>query len=195
MSSVSITKTNSVIVEPVSIKRSNKFTCMGWISNISIPDSYPLYLLAVSDISGDVVGSDESIKIGLSKSGGTDYVLQFSNSESKPIRQYLDIAIDDGNWHLLTYVCLGEGVMRFYIDSVLCDAKEGTGDEGMLYSVAWSRYSRLGGGDVWLPYLYRNWQSVIMYQWRYASGLVLHQEWIQELYNREREQIDTLLEA
>jgi hypothetical protein len=186
MPEVSLIKSNYVVVEPTNIKKSTKFTCMGWIYDLQIPDEYPLYLLAISDRDG-IVDSDQALKIGIMRSGDFDYKFTFSNSESKPIEQYTGISLDDKKWHLLTYVCTGDGVMHYYIDGVECPSKEGVGEVGVPYSVAWSRYPRLGGGDVWVPYLNRDWQVVTMYQWRYSSGLVLHQGWIQEIYEKEME--------
>jgi len=180
MQEVSLVKSNYVVVEPTHIKKSTKFTCMGWIYNLQIPDEYPVTLLAVSDRYG-FVNSDQAIKVEIKRSGDYDYCLQFSNSESKPIEQYTGVSLDDKKWHLLTYVCTGVGVMHYYVDGIECPSKDGVGEVGVPYSVAWSRYSRLGGGNVWIPCLNRNWQSVTMYRWRYSSGLVLHQGWINEL--------------
>ena len=180
MINVSHVKSNYVVVEPSHIKKPNKFTCMGWVNNIHIPDEYPIILLAISDQNG-IVDSDEAIKFEIIRHGEYDYRMQFSNSKSKPIEQYTAISLDDKKWHLITYVCTGDGKMLFYIDGVECPSETGAGIEGIPYSTAWSRYSRLGGGDVWVPYLYRDWQTVTMYKWRYSSGLVLHQGWINEL--------------
>lgn len=184
MSVVSHVKSNYVIVEPTNIKRSTKFTCMGWINNIKIPDEYPIVLLAVAD-RDEIVDSDQAIRIEIIKSGDFDYRLQFSNSKSKPIEQFTGISLDDKNWHLLTYVCYGDGEMHYYIDGIECPCETGSGIEGLPYSVAWSRHPRLGGGRVWVPYLYRDWQIVTMYKWRYSSGLVLHQGWINEIKDKE----------
>jgi hypothetical protein len=180
MPEVSLVKSKYVTVEPTSIKKANKFTCMGWIYDIQIPDEYPVYLLTVSD-SGGLVLSDQAIRMEIKRSGDYDYKLQFSNSESKPIEQYTGISLDDKKWHLLTYVCLGDGEMRYYIDGIECPSEDGIDEVGLPYSVAWSRHHRLGGGNVWVPYLYRDWQAVTMYKWRYSTGLVLHQKWINEL--------------
>lgn len=185
MPEVSVVKSNYVVVEPNNIKKANKCTCMGWISGLHIPDEYPIYLLTVSDPNGDVE-SDQAIKFGIKRYNDYDYKLQFSNSESKPIEQYTDISLNDNKWHLLTYVCYGEGEMHYYIDGIECPSEDGISSEGISYSVAWSRYGRLGGGNVWVPYLYRDWQSVIMYRWRYASGLVLHNGWINEIKDLEQ---------
>lgn len=185
MPNVSLVKSNYVVVEPTHIKKANKLTCMGWIKNIQIPDEYPMVLLAIADQS-NIVESDQAIKIEIKKSGEYDYKLQFSNSESKPVEQYTGISLDDKKWHLLSYVCSGEGEMHYYIDGINCPTESGTSIEGIPYSIAWSRHHRLGGGNVWVPYLYRDWQEVTMYRWRYSSGLVLHQDWINELKELEQ---------
>jgi hypothetical protein len=185
MTEVSIVKSSYITVEPTHIKRANKCTCIGWISNIQIPDEYPLILLAVSDVPGLVL-SDQAIRFEIKTSGGYDYKLQFSNSESKPIQQYTGVDLNDKKWHMLSYVCYGEGEMHYYVDGIDCPCEDGVDESGMPYSVAWSRYSRLGGGNVWVPYLYRDWQTLIMHKWRYASGLILHQQWINELKNLEQ---------
>lgn len=185
MPEVSYVKSNYVVVEPTNIKKSNKFTCMGWVYDMQIPDDYPLILLAVSDRDG-YVDSDQALKIEIKKYGEYDYKFQFSNSESKPIGQYTGIDLSDKQWHLLTYVCYGEGEMHYYIDGIECPSETGTSTEGVSYSIAWSRYHRLGGGNVWVPYLYRDGQTVTMYRWRYSSGLVLHQDWINEIKELEQ---------
>lgn len=185
MEEVSLVKSNYIVVKPTSVKKATKFTCMGWIYNMQLPDEYPMYLLAVSDMYGSVE-SDQALKVEIKRSGEFDYKLQFSNSVSKPIEQYTGVSLDDKKWHLLTYVCLGEGEMRYYVDGIECPSESGINEVGFPYSVAWSRIHRLGGGNVWVPYLYRDWQVVTMYRWRYASGLVLHQDWINEIKNLEQ---------
>jgi hypothetical protein len=198
MSEVSIVQPGYIIVEPTHIKRSSKFTCIGWVFNIQIPDEYPIVLLGVSDLTGRVIPSsyvperyidetpDSAIRFEIKKYKSYDYKLQFSNSESKPIEQYTGISLNDQKWHFLAYVCNGEGEIHYYIDGIECPCETGVGEEGILYSVSWSRQSRLGGGNIWVPYLYRDWQIVNMYRWRYASGLVLNQGWINEIMNIEK---------
>lgn len=185
MTQVSLVKGGYINVAPELIKKSTKFTCMGWVYDLQIPDEYPIVLLAVSDLDGAVMSS-KAIRIEIKRSGDYDYCFQFSNSVSKPIEQYTNISLSDKKWHLLTFVCLGEGVMHYYIDGVECPAEDGVGEEGIPYSIAWSRVHRLGGGNVWVPYLYRDWQIVTMYRWRYSSGLVLHQDWINEIKTLEQ---------
>lgn len=185
MPEVSIVKSNLITVEPTNIKKATKFTCMGWVLNPYIPDEYPLILLSVADRSG-LIESDQAIKLELSRYREYDYKLQFSNSESKPIEQYTGISLDDKKWHLLTYVCYGDGEMHYYVDGIECPSEDTIGDEGILKNTAWSRYNRLGGGNVWVPYLYRDWQSVTMYRWRYSSGLILSSQWINEIKDMEQ---------
>ena len=186
MPEVSLVKYNYINVEPIGIKKADKFTCIGWIKKPLIPDTYPLILLAISDPTDTVVGGN-SIRIELTRDVYGVYRLQFSNSISKPIYQYTGISLDDEQWHFLSYVCYGEGVMKFYIDNVEIPGDDSIGDVGLPKNIAWSREHRLGAGNVWVPYLYRNGQEVVMYEWRYGTGVVLHQEWLLELMNREAE--------
>jgi len=185
MPEVSLVKSNYINVAPMHIKKSTPFTCIGWISNIQIPDEYPMVLLAVSDMSG-VVESDRAMRFEIKRYKDSDYKLQFSNSESKPIEQYTGVSLDDKKWHMISYVCTGEGQVHYYIDGIECPPEDGVNTDGMLYSIAWSRFPRLGGGNVWVPYLYRDWQEVMMYRWRYSSGLVLHQQWLNEIMQNEK---------
>lgn len=185
MSEVSVLYPNYITVAPANIKRANSCTCIGWVSNIQIPDEYPLVFLAVADLSG-VVLSDEAIRFEIKRYKSYDYKLQFSNSESKPIRQYTGVDLEDKQWHFLSYVCYGEGEMHYYVDGIECPCEEGVSEDGMLYSVAWSRKGRLGGGNIWVPYLYRDWQTLTMYKWRYSSGLILSQQWLNEIKTLEQ---------
>lgn len=185
MPAVSHIQTDFINVVPTHIKRSTKFTCIGWISELNIPDDYPLVLFAVSDRTGVVI-SDDAIRLEIKKYKTFDYQLQFSNSISKPINQMTGIDLNDDQWHFISYICNGEGIMNYYVDGEEIYSQDSVGDEGIQYSIAWSRSSRLGGGNVWVPYLYRNWQNVNMYNWRYGNGINIHQAWIQELMNRER---------
>lgn len=179
-----IIKYNYIKVQPKSIKKSTSFTCIGWICDLVVPDEYSFILLAVSDKYGEVE-SDKAIRMELVKEK-EDYRLQFSNSKSKLILRSIGISLDDKQWHFLSYVCEGNGEMHYYVDGTECPCEEGLSEENMPYDIAWSRYGRLGGGNVWVPYLYRDWQSVRLYRWRYASGLVLHKDWIREIYEEEK---------
>jgi hypothetical protein len=154
---------------------------MGWIKNPVIPDAAPLTLLAVADYLNNDLSSERTIRIDLAKDG-TDYRLQFSNSKSKLVAKSSGVALDDEDFHLLTYISDGNGLMRYYVDAIEIPAEDGYGDEGILYSIAWSRHTRLGGGDVCVPCLDTAGQSVSLYNWRFGAGFTLHQEWIRELY-------------
>ena len=185
MPEVSVSKSNYINVGPIGIKKANPFTCIGWIKKPVIPDTYPLILLAVSDPDGLVVGGN-SIRIEVVRFVDKYYRLQFSNSISKPIYKYTGIAIDDGEWHFLSYICLGEGAIKYYVDGIEVPGDDTIGDVGLPKSVAWSREHRLGAGNVWVPYLYRNNQSVEMYNWRYGNNFIMDYTWLIELMNREK---------
>lgn len=176
---VSITKSAFISVAPRSIKRCEKFTCMGWVRLPVMDNNDSIILLGIADTDEDVL-SDSALRIELVRSG-SDFRMRFSNSISRLIRYGTRINLSDEEFHLLTYVCYGNGSMKYYVDGVECASESGTGPEGMSYSTAWSRSPRLGGGPVWVPYLTDQGQSVGLYNWRFAAGLVLHQAWIQEL--------------
>lgn len=178
---VSTVKTNFISVRDRSIKRSNKFSCLGWISDPRFDkDEDPLVGLAVSDRNDDVEDSEGALKFEIIKEI-RDYRLQFSNSKSKLIRKSTGISIDDAGWHFLGYVCTGDGKMRYYVDGLYLPPEEGTGPSGVLFSTAWSRQHRQGGGSVWSPYLYKSGQAISVYHWRFVSDVVLHQQWILDL--------------
>jgi hypothetical protein len=185
MPEVSVIKNNYINVEPIGIKKANPFTCIGWIKNIAVNDTYPLILLAVSDSEGIVVGGN-SIRIEVIRYVDKYYRLQFSNSISKPIYKYTGVAIDDGEWHFLSYICLGEGIIKYYVDSIEVPGEDTIGDVGLPKYIAWSREHRLGSGDVWVPYLYRNGQYIEMYNWRYGNNFIMDTTWLSELMNREK---------
>lgn len=178
---VSVVKAGLINIGPPAAKRATVFTCMGWIKNPVIPDAAPLTLLAVADYLSNDLSSERTIRIDLAKDG-TDYRLQFSNSKSKLVAKSSGVALDDEDFHLLTYISDGNGLMRYYVDAIEIPAEDGYGDEGILYSIAWSRHTRLGGGDVCVPCLDTAGQSVSLYNWRFGAGFTLHQEWIRELY-------------
>jgi len=177
---VSTTKNSFIDVFAYSIKKSNQFTCVGWVSQIQIPSGSALILLAVSDLSGVVLDSDSAVRIEIVAESG-DFRLKFAHSKSKLIRKSTAISLDDPKWHFLAYVCTGDGEMRYYVDGVYLAPEDGTDPDGPLYSIAWSRSVRQGGGDVWCPYLYELGQAVSLYNWRFVSGVQIHQQWIQEL--------------
>ncbi len=169
---------HSITVSPPDIKRSGKFTCVGWVKDplLDIVDS--LIPLAISDTTGTV--GDRAVKIEIIKDSG-DYRLKFCNSKTKLIGRNTGVFLNDKKWHFISYVCVGDGVMLYYADGISVPTEEQTGPEGIPYNTAWSRSVRLGGGDVWSPYLYKAGQSITVYNWRYQTGLVIHQQWLQEL--------------
>lgn len=183
---VSTLKSGIVSVQPRSVKRSNPFTCIGWIRDPFFEVDDSLIVLAVADLNGDVQSSGQAIKFEIIKDS-LDYRLRFSNSISKRIDKTLQIKINDTEWHFLSYVCTGDGAMTYYVDGQELPAEDGVGDEGVLYSTAWSRYVRQGGGEVWVPHLYKSGQSVTVYNWRYASDLIIHQQWLNELMENDRQ--------
>jgi hypothetical protein len=168
----------TITVAPPSIKRSGKFTCIGWVLDplVDLPDA--LVPLAVSDLTGTV--GAQAIKMEIIRDSG-DYRLRFSNATSKLIGSITSSFLNDKKWHFLSYVCFGDGVMKFYVDGIEVPSEDLTGEEGLPYNIAWSRYTRLGGGYVWAPYLYKAGQSISVYNWRYQTGLILDQAWLQQL--------------
>jgi hypothetical protein len=181
---VSIEKIAYIDAYDYSIKKAGQFTSIGWVKAPQFASANPLVLLAVSDISGGVINYESSIKVELVQDAG-DYRLQFSNALSKKVGRALGIRLDDDKWHFLSYVCTGEGNMLFYVDGRILPAEDGVGEDGLLYSIAWSRSVRQGGGDVWCPYLYEAGQAVSVYNWRFGAGFQLHQQWLQEIMARE----------
>ena len=179
-SNVSVTKEAYIDVYQYSVKKSNQFTCVGWVNSPAIPDGDPLIFLAVSNLSGSVLNTDSAVRFEVVKDG-TDYRLQFSGSLSKKIAQTIKISLNDTHWHFLGYVCTGEGAMHYYVDGIEVPSEDGVGDDGVLYSKAWSRSVRQGGGDVWSPYLYKAGQAVSVYRWRFGSNFQIHQGWLQQI--------------
>jgi hypothetical protein len=180
IANVSTTKLSYIDVFQYSIKKSGQFTCVGWINNPIIPDDNSLVLLAVSDLSGTVVDSDAAIRFEIVRDGG-DFRLQFSNALSKKITASTGVFPTDEHWHFVSYVGNEEGIVKFYVDGIEVPPEDGTGPDGMLYSTAWSRSVRQGGGSVWVPYLYTAGQSVSIYNWRFGKGFQIHQEWLKQL--------------
>jgi len=180
VSTVSTTKEAFIDVFQYSIKKSNQFTCIGWINQPQFPDDNPIVLLAVSDVAGNVTGVDSALRYEIVKDG-VDYRLQFSGSKSKKINKTVGISLGDTNWHFLSYVCTGDGTMFYYVDGVSVPSEDGLSPDSVLYSIAWSRSARQGGGQVWVPYIYKKGQAVSIYNWRFASGIQIHQGWLQQL--------------
>ena len=185
---VSVTTGGIVSVQPRSVKKSNPFTCLGWVKDPVFDASNSLILMAISDLNDDVETSDEAIKFELIQES-FDCRLRFSNSISKRVDLNLGIKLNDSFWHFIAYICVGDGSMVYYVDGQELAAEEGVGDDGVLNSIAWSRNVRLGGGYVWVPYLYNVGQSITIYNWRYASDLILHKAWINELMQEDQQRL------
>ncbi len=79
--------------------------------------------------------------------------------------------------------------MSFYVDSIEIPPEEGLHPEGQPFSVAWSQEVRVGGGDVWCPYLYAQSQSVSLYNWRFTKNIQIHQQWIRELMAKDLQKL------
>lgn len=182
---VSFTKNNFINVSPRSIKKGNKFSCIGWISDPVLDVNNSLILLAVADQSGVVLNNDASIKFEILKDG-TDHRLRFMGSLSKPIAKTLQIRVEDKNWHFVAYLGSDNGQMSFCVDGLPLSPEDGVGPDGILYSTAYSRSSRLGGGDVWCPYLYVAGQSISLYGWRFGEGFTLDIGWLNQIMVRDR---------
>ena len=67
------------------------------------------------------------------------------------------------------------------MDGLYVPPEDGVGPDGVLYSTAWSRSARVGGGDVWAPYLYTAGQAVSLYNWRMGIGFQIDQAWLKQL--------------
>ena len=185
------TKLAYIDVFQYSIKKASQCTCVGWINNPLVPDTDPLVLLAVADLSGDVLNTDAALRYELVQDG-SDYRLQFSNSLSKKVLKSTGTNLNDNQWHFLGYVCTGDRVMLFYVDGVQVPAEDGLGVDGVLNSIAWSRSGRQGGGDVWCPYLYKAAQTVSVYNWRFGAGFQIQQGWMQEIMAREKPALEVV---
>jgi len=189
MTVISSTKPNFIQAQNYSIKRSNTFTAMGWIKDpLYDLEVNPLIMLAVSDFDDNVEGVDSSIKVELLKDG-RDFRLSFSNSRSKLVRKTVGVSLDDGQWHFLAYSCRGDGSMSYVVDGKILAAEDGVGEDGILYSVAWSRAGKQGGGRVWSPYLYKASQAISVYHWRFGTDLILDLGWISEIMEKDRQRL------
>lgn len=179
----SLTKDAFINVLDRGIKTCTKFVGIGWVKNPLVAEDHVLYPMVVSDPYGDVLDTNASFKLEIKKEG-TDYRLQYSGSKSKLIYKTLDINLDDDQWHFLSYVCLDDdGHMIYYIDGEKLEAEDGIDDEGLEFSIARSKAVRLGGGNVYCPYLYETNTGINMYNWRVGIGFTIHQEWIKDLMN------------
>ena len=161
-------------------------TCIGWVKSLVVANEDVLIPLAVSDPEGNVLNTDSSLKFEIYKVG-TDYRLQYSGSKSKPIDKNLKIKIDDNNWHMLSYEADEDGNMSYSVDGVSLQPEDGLDAYGLPYSIAKSLTSRVGGGKVWAPYLYKTEQIIYLYNWRFGKGFNLGLKWINELMAIDKE--------
>ena len=181
---------SEVSEEPYKI--SSNFLTIGWIKAPFYRDGEYVIPLAVEDRYGKMLDSDESVKFMLLKENG-DYKFVYNNAQSQLIDQSSSIDLEDGNWHFLVWACSdGAGTMTFSVDGEDIPAREGVDLNGLLYSKAYSQKTRLGGGRVWSPYLYNSGQSIILFNWRFANGLVLPDSMMEELVRADKEYLDIL---
>jgi PKD repeat protein len=180
---VSVSVSPAVVITPPSIKYCTSFTCMGWVKDPLFGTSgESLIPLAVSDDNGDVRGSEAAMyfEIAADTTSG-DHYLAFRGSRSALIKQTTDVDILDGLWHMLAWVSDDTGRITHYVDAVECPALSGFGPDSVLWSKPHTTATRVGGGYVWVPYLDQPGQSITLYNWRYASDLVIHADWIKEI--------------
>jgi len=182
---VSVTEPNLITVLEKSLKYSSKFTCIGWVKDLHFTASDRLIPLAVSDSTGSVLGSGSALAFDILRDGA-DYRLSFSGSKSKLIRSAVGININDGEWHFLGYLCDDDGTMSYVVDDYSVDPEDGVADDGISFTKARSLDIRQGGGDVWSPYLFDAGQSVSGYNWRFAAGFRLTENWVNELMQVDR---------
>ena len=185
---ISTTKTSLIEVITPSIKYSNKFVCIGWVRNPIYTTGNSITCLAVSDKDGNVEGTDGAINFELIKDDD-DYRLKFLESKSKKINLNVSVDLNDGEWHMLGYQCDTSGNMSFFADINPLDPESGIGLDGIAYSKAYSTETRLGGGDVWCPYLTEAGQAITLFNWRYASDFGLYASWIRDLYLKDRREL------
>lgn len=181
----SYTNSKVIVVTQPQIKKSNSITCIGWIKSPSVEDGDILIPLAVADPYGRVINTDTAIKFEILREG-LDYRLQYLGSKSKLIDKTLKIKIDDNNWHMLSYESDVDGNMVFYVDALKLKSEDGLDQYGLPYSVAKSFYSRVGGGKVWSPYIYKQKQIIYLYNWRFGKGFNLGLDWIKKLMEVDR---------
>lgn len=171
-------------------KTCTKFVGIGWVKKPLVAEDHVLYPMVVSDPYGDVLDTNASFKLEIKKEGN-DYRLQYSGSKSKLIYKALDINLDDDQWHFLSYVCLDDdGHMMYYIDAEKLESEDGLDDEGFEFSVARTKAVRIGGGNVYCPYLYETNTGISMYNWRVGIGFTIHQDWIRDLMNIDRSDLE-----
>lgn len=175
--------------------KSNKFSFLAWVSSLRILRGTEIGLFVVSDLKGDPTSS-RALRVDVVSTGGSyaDYYLRFSNSESRPILRSSGVDLTRSTWHLVGVVCGGDGNMSYYVDGMTIPPRVGSSIDNIPYSVAWSKEVRLGGGDVWVPYLSRVGDHIKLYKVRYGNGFSLTQDQVKDIYNREYEEIQKKLE-
>lgn len=188
--SVNKTKNDFVNVLSSPLKTSNKFIAMGWIKYPSTSDNGVLYPLVISDPYGRVLEDNAaSFKLAI-KREGYDYRLQFSGSQSKLIKRSLSIDLRDNDWHFIAYACVNEeGLMKYYVDGIVLPSDTSLNSDGFSNNISRSEHVRLGGGDVYSPYLYQAGTAIALYNWRVGFNFCIHQEWIQDLINIDKENL------
>jgi PKD repeat protein len=181
--SASYVESPAVSLSPPLVKYCGALTCMGWVRTPvfgSAGDS--IIPLAVSDTNGDVRGSDEAVYFELQwDATAGDHRLGFKGSQSLTVTSTTGVVLADGQWHMLCWICGTDGVATFYIDGIECPPRSGVGSDGILYSRPHSYATRSGSGYVWVPYLDKAGQAIGLYNWRYATDLYLHADWVREI--------------
>jgi len=187
---VSISKEAFINVLDRGLKTSTKFVGIGWIKNPLVAEGHVLYPMVVSDPYGDVLDTNASFRLEIKKEG-TDFRLQFSGSKSKLIAKTIDIKLDDKQWHFISYICLDDdGHMMYYVDGERLEAEDGLDDEGLEFSIARTKAVRIGGGNVYCPYLYETNTGINLYNWRVGIGFTIHQQWIKDLMSIDRSDLE-----
>lgn len=183
---VSASVSPAVTLVSPSVKYCSSLTCLGWVKEPSFgPSGDSLIPLAISDSSGDVRSSSAALYFEIVQDTG-DYRLAFMGSKSALIRNTTNVDLADGLWHMLAWVADDAGTITYYVDGISCPAQSGVGPDGVLWSKPHTTAVRAGSGFVWVPCLDEAGQSMTLFNWRYASGLVLHAEWIRELMALDR---------
>jgi len=178
---VSGTVAPAVIISSPSTKHCGSFSCLGWVRDPTYGSAgSSLIPLAVSDEDGEVRNSEAAIYFEVISESG-DWCLGFKGSKSRPVRATTGVDLSDTFWHMLAWVCDDAGTVTHYVDGIPCPAKSGIGPDAEPYSKPHSTAPRVGGGYVWIPCLDEKGQSLTIFNWRYATGLVLHGDWVREL--------------
>lgn len=181
--SVSTSVSPAVSLSGPSVKYCGALTCMGWVRNPIFGDGGDSIIpLAISDQGGDVRDADQAVCFELQwdETEG-DHRLGFKGSQSKPIAATTGVDLRDERWHMLCWICGTDGLITFYADGIECPPRAGIDSDGLPYSRPRSYATRSGTGYVWVPYMDKAGQSVGLYNWRYASDLYLHADWVREI--------------